>query len=1505
MVESLDLGRIRPWRGSVDRAFEELAFQLLREEVPTGARVIRTGNPDGGVEWFAVLPSGQELGWQVKNIDDIDNLLNGMTNSVRQIASERENLVHLTFVISKNLNTGTAKNTRVSERMKFDNKVTKWKSEIAGASNLEFSLIQESDLLERLSRPEHRGRQWFWWNSPFLGDDWLVSQYEHRAGAAGPKYRPELNVDLPIALDLGALGLSSEFQGELKQQYREVRKACRRIGHLQVDDNRLLQRWAEAQSTANRMADHVARDEPANQAIYAFNNLRSLVQSCLPQVQSAMDAARDLRAQDRSNESELATSPSFQEIDYAAHVLYELRSKLREFDSWLDSPRVKAAESRLYFLTGVAGSGKTHLFLDATRSALHDGRAAVCLFASQISGTLWTSICDQLGLPHIGRDLLLEAMAAAASAQGEDGRFVLFIDALNESPDSRFWETYLPEIRAAILRHPGLSLAVSCRDTYLAIIDPSLEREHFVHREHPGFSGHEIEATTKYFNHYGLEAPRIPLLLPEFSVPLFLRLYCEGLTANGTPSSAIGHESRTVIFSRYLTAKVSVSSRRAFGEPETGFEIESCEEFSRAAIDALLDEMVTTGREWIRSSRAREIVEAALGLRAAFASRLIGTFESEGLLSRDLMFGNGPENEQIIRVTFQAFSDFLLLQRRLKASANPLQDETLREWFLTTASWGILEAAAVMIPELFGVELPDYLDLSEVSHSTGAEEDSDPTERRTRAFRAYRSFAESLPYRTSASFTDRTIKHFNIALDSHISSHEAYRILFTCAPQPNSRLNGFGLHNHLAGLNLSTRDSTFGFATYDELFDDSSPLTRLARWASLGPYPNYDDEVIELAAIPLVWMLSTPNRPVRDWITKCLVQLLHERVTVLFKLFVRFAQVDDPFVTQRMIVIVYGCLLRGGSLRREQSRLLVEKVAGWAFSKSTRHDAITLDAAASILAWAATNDVVDPATLEMAERPLGIERPENSPSGEEIEKRFLRTDGQSIADSHSLLYFSLFSLGDFGRYVVENYVGHFSRYLQAEVVPSKNDLEYMEKEKRIAKFLSSLSSEQEATLNDKLTQLSQSQSNTSLDVRLSPDELQLTTQQYQLLNAALYSRTSRHDLRYSTEQAKSWIFMRVLSLGWQPSLFGMQDYVIDRRTYSRVGRRSERWGKKYQWIALFELLARIGDNYHRLSDYDEIESGSDTFEFSWLRDIDPTVPPIPYDKLFVDVDARNLSWGESPIRPLRFSPALDFRRYRGDSSRLIADKTSLPCLPESAVLTDPSGTKWIVLGASEDQHELPNDLDRRQLQQWTWVWTALVADNEARSFAIKIKNAWKDNFGGPETEGHRNCCFASEIGWNPRGCIFASNSNRLVERVKSQVKIWDTCEGYAWSNEFDQSVSEPIRATFPSEYLQRTTPMILSPAGPSWLDADGNVIATYQGLQPERSHVLFARLDWIQSILRLKSMSLVLFLRVDRHVVDPNRSDVHPRQHIWSAAIVDSEGDIRQIGKPTILDEMW
>lgn len=757
--QSLNFDNLRPWQDSRDGAFEELSYQLLKDETPPGTTAVRTGNPDGGVEWFANLPNGDQWGWQAKNVHGIDALLTAMTESVQQIVAERPNLVRLMFVVSWNLATGTSKGQRKSQRQKYEDRVETWKQTIAGAERIEFELKQESDMIDLLALPRHRGRTWFWWARPTLGSDWLQKFHDQQASVAGDKYRPELQVDLPIGEDLQGLGLSQLLMDEFAALRKRLAGAIQHLGEFDSLDSELEAACQEMCEAAAEVAVDLGNDDPFLQAMERFDALERSLNSCLTATRSVRLIG--FRYRD-SLESARGSEGKGDGIarDRINHLLYECQSvhdSGSAMQEWLRKSSTRAARSRLYFLVGPAGSGKTHLLLDGARTALDEGRPAVVLHGAQFGSDLWASVCDQLGLEPLGRDVLLGAMDSAAEASAIDGRrFVVMVDALNETPVAGFWETNLPVLRSAISQWPHLALAVSCRGAYLDVIDPGQERDRFVLETHPGFAGREIEATQKYFDHYDLEVPRIPLLTPEFSVPLFLRLYCESLRDGGKTDAAVGHEGRVKIFERYLESKVDRVARRVFLKSGGNFEIERNRRRVQKALDALLDEMAGADSEWLGLDAAEAAVASTLNGDRDQAASFIGGFEYEGVLSQELLFLRREADGVGLRVTFQAFSDFLLLKRHLERIPTPLEDQGFKDWLRDKASRGILEAANVALPELFNVELPDFLEF-DASHLAWQPDGSPHNHERTsRARHVLESLIETLPYRSSPSVTQRT-----------------------------------------------------------------------------------------------------------------------------------------------------------------------------------------------------------------------------------------------------------------------------------------------------------------------------------------------------------------------------------------------------------------------------------------------------------------------------------------------------------------------------------------------------------------------------------------------------------------------------------------------------------------------------------------------------------------------------------------------------------------------------
>lgn len=158
-------------------------------------------------------------------------------------------------------------------------------------------------------------------------------------------------------------------------------------------------------------------------------------------------------------------------------------------------------------------------------------------------------------------------------------------------------------------------------------------------------------------------------------------------------------------------------------------------------------------------------------------------------------------------------------------------------------------------------------------------------------------------------------------------------------------------------------------------------------------------------------------------------------------------------------------------------------------------------------------------------------------------------------------------------------------------------------------------------------------------------------------------------------------------LGYRDELLGEYDCSLGWRSYSRHDtKKTERIGKKYQWIAFYNILARISDR-HLVKGFDE--EGDYTFEGPWepyVRDFDPTlnrntmhpedVPCISYpvsaeEDLFIDPDS-------SPKDIIKW---------------IHAETPHFCAINDKLLVQDDKGSRWVMLYLYDSKKKKSSDID--------------------------------------------------------------------------------------------------------------------------------------------------------------------------------------------------------------------
>jgi hypothetical protein len=1459
---------IREWDGSNHRAFEELCFQL-RDPTPADVELIKTGDPDAGVEWYWRHDNGTETGWQAKFIFTTDELLKAMRASLKTAAEKRPGLRKVTFCIPYDLADDPSRARGKQARERFDEAKVRWKRTWP---EVEVGLLSGGELLDRLAREEHRGREWFFFNERILGREWCKRELAGTVEDAGDRYTPQHDVDLPIDHILEAVAQPRELETELQKR----RDAALSAGRDLLKKTPTAARWGAPLAAIERALaalehDHVVVEQPPQL------RLEATIQHVRDAEELLDDLAVALRPVAWPEELDLdrrqtltdAQRTALAETQRQASLAQSLWPRCRDVQSglhglltFLTGPACQAAERHALFVEGPAGRGKTHLFCDVGERLLSQDHPVVVLLGQRfLDASPWTTLARVLGDPSLAPDEIATILAASGQASGR--RALLFIDALNDARDPTMWAAELADMRRRLTATGWVGLAVSCRSTYLDLVEPeSGPDDAFARVEHLGYRGREFEATAKIFAAHGIQEPRVPLLLPEFNNPLFLKLYCDGIKDQTAPTTGTDH--LTAVFERFANGRKARVERQ--------LQLDLHRDIVGQALTAFAQRLGAEQTEQLPYETAHALINEFAPHLHSSPNTLLEAMASEGLLAVERgWIAQREHSETVVSFPYQRFSDHLVLNALLDQQPHMQKrrdvldafggNQPLGRW-LVDAPGGLIEALAIQLPERWRVELPDLYE--------------SPVDNDYRAGwaveRAWDAFIASVVVRDRNAFTDRTHDLINEALN--LDPRQMADALISVAPDPDHPYNGKRLRAFLVGIPLADRDAYWTRMLYDDFGDPSRALDRLTRWAARGPYPAYPEQVVALACVPLIWQLASPNRFARDYTTKALATLLMDRPTLSARLVEEFAEVDDPYVTQRLAAAILGAVTRANSppsgatarhLLDTLLTLLVER-------DGAPPDLLTRDLIASLARWLRRRRLIPRRTLRRASPPYGS-RPPKTPRRAAYLKATYRRSQERDEDYGSLQYSALSTHSDWARYVASGRADDFLKVKLGEPVPKREEREAKVQinERAWRRFLTSLSPEQTSLLSTD----DETDAGAFLD-SLDDNQRALLDKSYRLRGPKWQSRP----LAFPPERAARFIFQRCIELGWTPERFAGFDATIARRDRGRASHKPERFGKKYQWIALFELLGRLADNY-TMHGWD----GARLYEGAWqlnLRDIDPTIPP---ERIEVADDQEHV---HSPTFPLDATPAWwsptppTFDDLEPGQEGVWAQRQEdLPTPEALLIVTDPDGARWVIVNGYHNWRDDPDDapsvttdpgpdrdvailtgaaiIRRRDLprfQRWLEEHPDLLRalpDWHAQGIYEAFWSELPD-----ECQAHDY-----PAGWRRGGCYGLPVSSGAVSL------------GYAAEDSArDCSLTSDVHLEIPSKLLADLACLERDENDNVWIEPTGHVFAQYRETDEGfyRDRVLMISEPRLTAILRQNDLVLAVGVFSERRVFDRTRS---------------------------------
>ena len=508
---------------------------------------------------------------------------------------------------------------------------------------------------------------------------------------AGARYTPGLDPNAPN-IEIEELARALAFLGAHPPHRAHVRSLKKAVDdRIRFLPKRLEQAFRGRKFTPAYVSDALERLSDAGPEDYAavVRELRRSV-STVQRTLSRLD--NELYQQELAAE----TDESRRRIRDQQGELRRITAPIFNVEEFVDSPAFSLLTTNAMLLLGLWGTGKTHTLCDVTEHRMQEGLPTLFYLAHSLPSQRdpLQGLCDATRLATTPEALLegLERLGEAAGC-----RALLIIDGINEG-DRESWSRHLPAIVRAVQRLSHVGLVISCRQPFETLILTSRTTSNFVTVEHHGFTDVEVDAQVAFFSYYDIPAPHAPLLTPEFSRPLFLKMLCESVK-----NRARGHKSsyvRDLASGQKGMALVLEDFAKEIGKPieqDFGLRRLTCWKLLKGdaltpggPLIGLAPMMAQSMREYVSRDGCLNLIQRLTSLqRADQCEELLRRLLADGLLAEGVTWSDG-EPVPVIQFPYQRFGDHLIARYLLDRHLNTQSNEAIRRSFYVNRPLGRL-----------------------------------------------------------------------------------------------------------------------------------------------------------------------------------------------------------------------------------------------------------------------------------------------------------------------------------------------------------------------------------------------------------------------------------------------------------------------------------------------------------------------------------------------------------------------------------------------------------------------------------------------------------------------------------------------------------------------------------------------------------------------------------------------------------------------------------------------
>ena len=361
----------------------------------------------------------------------------------------------------------------------------------------------------------------------------------------------------------------------------------------------------------------------------------------------------------------------------------------------------------------------------------------------------------------------------------------------------------------------------------------------------------------------------------------------------------------------------------------------------------------------------------------------------------------------------------------------------------------------------------------------------------------------------------------------------------------------------------------------------------------------------------------------------------------------------------------------------------------------------------------------------------------------------------------------------------------------------------------------------------------------------------------------------------------------VLDLGWTPERFGK----VDTEGSSRGDRedRRERIGKKYQWIAFWELLATLTDNFEVKAQFDDhVRPYEEPLDVD-APDIDPTMLTPAADQ----TRKTGQAWFDARVKPIP----------DGIRSNWLETEDFVPDPADLILVTDSSDVDWIVLEGhySVEQTQHSDSYRDRNDTHFMWLQARTYLVDRAGLDALAEWAAGKDWYGRwmPES-GDPYGLYLAE---HPRGQnwarldddddYFRGGGSQPPVRLEVTATSYNSTGG-SWDSSHNRQVTAVIPTSHVCEYFgaSRESDFVWTGRGPH------RALANFGVAGSDGTNALFANADELSDVLERRNQALFLTVLAEKGThsdVFGERETGKPFARSYSASYVYDGGRLRLV----------